>query len=242
MTDAGAGQKTNLLLASLPAKEQRRLLRRMEAVALRTNETLHELGRPIADVHFPLQGCVISVVRVLDDGKSFDAGPIGYEGLVGVEAFLGAAEVQFRTVVRVGGGALRMKADDLKAAVGAGGKLPEVLRSYTQFLLLLFSQVAGCNRFHSLEKHLCSWLLTVHDRIEGDVFAVTHEVLAEMIGVRRVGITQAARKLQHAGLIRYRWGKLTILDRMGLEAYACACYRQHTRAYRRLLDSSWPYR
>lgn len=239
MTDGVAGPRTNLLLASVPA-ERRPWSRRLEVVSLDAEEVLYEVCRPVDSIYFPLKGCAISVVRALDDGNCFDAGLVGYEGLVGVEALLGIPTAQFRVVVRVGGEALRIRADDLRDQMGGGW--PEVLRAYVQFLLLLFTQKAGCNRFHRLDKHLGSMLLAVHDRINGDEFVVTQSILARMIGVRRVGITQAARKLQQAGLIRYSWGKLTILDRRKLKAYACVCYQQQTEAYRRLLDPAWPHR
>ncbi|HEV3237563.1 MAG TPA: Crp/Fnr family transcriptional regulator [Gemmataceae bacterium] len=231
----------NLLLASLPMKEQRRLLRCLETVTLERNESLYQLGQPIEYVHFPLKGCLISVVKVLDDGKTFDAVPVGYEGMVGVEVFLGA-NTQFGAIVRVSGGALRIRGNDLKAWARNSVGWTNVLGPYFQFLLVSFSQKAGCNCFHSVEEHFCSWLLTVQDRIGADVIPITHAVFAEMLGVRRVGITVAAQKLQQVGLIRYSWGKLTILDRQRLEAHACVCYQQHTQAYQRLLNPAWPKR
>jgi CRP-like cAMP-binding protein len=240
MTQAASSPETNLLLASLSPREQRRLARHFDTVALQANEDLFEVGQPIKHLHFPTKGCLISLVKVLDDGKSFDAGPVGYDGLVGTEAFLGV-ETQFRATVRIAGNALRLRANALKAEFRGNSKLSDVLLCYFQFLLVNVSTVAGCNRFHSLEGHFCAWLLTLQDRIARDDLEITHEVFARMLGVRRVGITQAARKLQEAGLIRYSWGKLTILDRRQLEACACVCYRQHTRAYQRLLDPAWPY-
>ncbi len=242
MADAAPGADTNLLLASLSAREQRRLLRRAEAVALETNEVLYEPGQPIEYVHFPTKGCVLSVLRGLDPGKSFDAGLVGYDGLVGVERFLGVEEAQFGATVRVGGGALRLQAEALRAQTQDGGKLTEVLQRYVQYLLLAYSQKVGCNRFHSLERHFCSWLLLLHDRIVGNQLAITQAIFARMLGVRHVGISQAARKLQKAGVLRYSWGELTILDRGRLEENACTCYQQFTQSYQRLLDGAWPYR
>jgi CRP-like cAMP-binding protein len=240
MPEKVARLDANLLLASLPTKE-RGLLRRLEAVTLQANESLYELGQPIEYVHFPLKGCLISLVKVLDDGKSFDAAVVGYEGIVGVESFLGT-DAELGAIVRFGGEAFRVKGDDLKADMRSNGKWTELVGPYVQFLLLSYSQKAGCNCFHSLEKHFCSWLLTVQDRIKADEIPITHAVFGKMLGARRVGITEAAQKLQQAGLIRYSWGKLTILDRRRLEAYACVCYQQHTQAYQRLLDPAWPYR
>jgi CRP-like cAMP-binding protein len=241
MTEAFSGPETNLLLASLPAQKLRRLLPRCEAIVLRANEDLHEAGQRIEYVHFPRKGCLISLVKVLDDGKSFDAGLVGYDGFTGLAPLLGV-ETTFGATVRIGGEAIRMLANELQVELRDNSKWSEVLLRYLHFLLVHVSQVAGCNRFHPLEKHLCSWLLNLHDRIVGDDLEITHEVFARMLGVRRVGVTQAAQKLQDAGLIRYSWGKLTILDRQRLEAHACVCYKQLTQAYQSLLDPAWPYR
>jgi CRP-like cAMP-binding protein len=241
MTSPIASLETNLLIASLPAKQQRRLLRRLEAVAIQTNEDLYESGQPIRYVYFPTKGCLISVITELGDGKTFDAVLIGYEGLAGVEAFLGVEKAQFGVTVRIGGRALRMETEVIGAELRVGGCLSEVIHRYVQFLLLAFSQKAGCNCFHSLERHLCSWLLRIQDHTQADAIEITHEVLAKMLGVRRVGISQAARKLMEAGLIRYSWGKLTILDRKRLEEHACVCHERITQAYERLLDPAWPY-
>lgn len=240
MTAAAATPESNLLLASLEAQKQRRLLRRCEVVTLRANEDLYEVGDSIKDVYFPKKGCLISLVKVLDDGESFDAGPVGYEGFIGLAG--PAIETTFGATVRLAGEAVRIPANHLKAEMRDHGKGSDILLRYLHYSLVNVSQLSGCNRFHSLEKHLCSWLLTLHDRIIGDDLEITHDVLAKMIGVRRVGITQAAKKLQEAGMIRYSWGKLAIHDRQRLEAHACVCYKQKTQAYQRLLDPAWPYR
>ena len=241
MGESPSSLETNLLLATLPAQKQRRLLRRCEVVTLQANEDLYKAGDSIEDVYFPKKGCLISLVRVLDDGESFDAGPVGYEGFAGLEA-LSAVETTFGATVRLAGEAVRMTANDLRAEMRDNSKWSDILLRYLHYLLVNASQLCGCNRFHPLEKHLCSWLLTLHDRIVGDDLEITHDVLAKMIGVRRVGITQAAKKLQEAGMIRYSWGKLTILDRQRLADHACVCYKQKTQAYQRLLDPAWPYR
>lgn len=242
MTSPTSSHEGNLLLESLPPRVQRRLLRQAEPETLQTNEVLYELGQPIEYVHFPTKGCVTSAIKVLADSKSFDAWLVGYDGLVGMEAFLGLEEAQFGAKVRVGGAALRMNAESLRSETRDGGMFSEVLQRYAQYLLLVSTQKAGCNRFHSVQRHFSSWLLLIHDRIVGDEVELTHEVFARMLGVRRVGISQAAQKLQEAGLLRYSWGKLTVVDRTGLEENACACYQQTTQAYRRLLDTAWPYR
>src|SRR5207245_2017601 len=168
MTQVASSSEINLLLASLPTQELRRLLRRAERVTLQADERLYDSGQPIEYVHFPKKGCLISVIKNLDDGRSFDAGAVGYEGFVGVEPFLGVEVAQFTAMVRNGAGALRMKTQALRAAIRTGGKLSRVLQHYTQYLFLLTSQIAACNSFHSLEKHFCSWLLVINDRIQGD--------------------------------------------------------------------------
>jgi CRP-like cAMP-binding protein len=239
MPEKNATLEANLLLASFPAKEQRRLLPRLKAVTLRSDESLHELGQRIEYVHFPMKGCLISVVKVLDDGKRFDAGVVGYEGMVGAGAFFGD-DVSFGAIVRVGGATLRIKRNELKGDGRGNRTWSEILGRYVEFLLVSFSQVAACNLFHPLEKRFCAWLLTVQDRISSDEIPFTHALVAQMLGVRRAGITEAAQKCQQAGLIRCGRRKFIILDRERLKANACVCYQQHTQAYQRLLDPAWP--
>ena len=241
MTNSGALPAPNLLLASLPAQKQRRLLRLSEVAVLRPTEELYDVGQAVEFVHFPKKGCVISLVKVLDDGAAFDAGWVGYEGFTGLAA-LSEGETTFRAMVRIGGEAFRLRASDLKTELRDYRKWQELLLRYLHYFLMLVSQRSGCNRFHPLQPHFCSTLLNLHDRIAGDDLEITHEVFAKMMGVRRVGITQAARKLQDEGVIRYSWGKLTILDRQRLETHACVCHKQMTQAYQRLLDPAWPYR
>jgi CRP-like cAMP-binding protein len=238
VTDRGA----NGLLASLPKKEQRRLWRTLEVAPLGAHDVLVEPGRPIESLYFPKGGTLISLILGLADGRSFEAGLVGSEGVVGVEVFLGGGASPFSATVLAGGESLRMQAEDFRAEVRDGGPLTALLRRYVQFLLLQFSLLAGCHRFHLLEQHFSSSLLRMQDRTGCDDLAITHQVFARRVGVRRVGITQVARKLQRAGLIRYRWGKVTILDRPGLEARACACHQQIERACRHLLGPPGPNR
>ena len=229
----------NLILASLPAEEQRRLLRHLEPVTLRIDELPYSLNQAIEHLHFPMKGCLVSLIKAVDDGKSFDIGIAGRDGLVGVEAVFGS-QAQFGAIVRVGGEALRISTFDLNADLLGSGEWPAIFNRYFQFTLVNFAQTAACNAFHSLEKRFCVCLLTVQDRLKSDEIPMTHSVFAKMLGVRRAGITEAAQKLQEAGVIHYRWGKLTILDRRLLESQACVCYRQQTRAYQQLLSSAWP--
>jgi CRP-like cAMP-binding protein len=234
--------EANRLLAALPEREYRRLARVLVAVPLAAHAVLYEPGQVIEHVYFPMRGTLVALLGVLADGRSFAAGLVGDEGVAGVEVFLGGAVAHFRALVLAGGGALRMDAGAFRAEVRDSGPLAGLLRRYAHFLLVHVSQVAGCNCFHPLEQHFCSLLLRLQDRTGGTELAVTHELFARLVGVRRVGITQVARKLQRAGLIRYRWGKVTLLDRAGLEARACVCHRQIERACRHLLGTPAPRR
>jgi CRP-like cAMP-binding protein len=157
--------------------------------------------------------------------------------MAGVEVFLGGDAAQFTATVLAQGESLRMEAGAFRAEVRADGRLTARLERYIQFLLFQISQVAGCHRFHPLEQHICSLLLRLRAHTGSDEFQITHAMFARLLGVRRVGITQVARKLQRAGLIRYRWGKITTLERQGLETSACVCHRQIEQAYQQLLGS-----
>jgi CRP-like cAMP-binding protein len=226
---------SNLLLASLPEGERARLLRRLKVVSLAEKEVLREPGEPLDHIYFPCKGTVISRVLSLADDHSIELWLVGHEGMVGVEAFLGSLVARFRASVQVGGEALRMRAEDFLAAARRGRALADILRRYLELVLLHTAQIAACNRFHSLEEHFCFWLLQFQDRVGSPQFEITHETLGKALGMRRVGVTQTARKLQDAGLIRYRWGKFEIVDRHGVEARACECYDEIKRAYQRLL-------
>jgi len=242
MAETIAGHESNLLLSILPAREQRRLLRHLELVTLQAGEVLVEPGQPIESVYFPLKGCLISMSQVLSDGKCVDVALVGYSGVLGVEVVLGVDVAQFRKTVRVGGTALRLNAEVLRAECRRSDAVSSVLRHYLQYLFSMASQVAACNCFHQLDGHFTSWLLVIHDQLVGNEVEITHEVFAQMLGVRRVGISSPTIRLKRAGLIRNKWGKLTILNRKRLESHACSCYQQLTQAYQRLLDPAWPYR
>ena len=234
--------EANELLGSLPFREQRRLLPALTTAPLGAHEVLYEPGRPIDYLYFPKRGTIVSLDLILNDGRCFSAGLVGNEGAVGAEAFLGGGTAQFTAVVLSPGESLRVGAGFFQAAVRGDGPLVARLRRYAQFLLLTFAQVAGCNRFHTLEQHFSSLLLRLQDRSGCADFAITHELFARLMGVRRVGVSQVARKLQRAGLIRYRWGKVALLDRPGLEARACVCHRQIEEANRSLLGPCEPAR
>lgn len=236
MSDSTAKVAGNQLLGRLPAKARQKWLRSATVAPVRAHDVLYESGRPIDDVYFPRRGALVALVQDLGDGKSLAPALVGEEGVVGLEALLGSAARPFTALVLTGGEALRLKAEALRDAVGEGGHLTAQVQRYVQFLLFQLAQLAGCNRFHPLEQLFCSLLLRVREHLRRDEFELTHEQFARIAGVRRVGITQEARKLQQGGLIRYRWGKIAILDREGLRARACICHQRIEQARQHFLD------
>ncbi len=220
----GPPRAANRLLAALPAMEYDRLRPRAELVTPGIKEPLYAAGRPIAHVYFPLSG-VFSMVATMDDGAIMEVATIGSEGMVGLPAFLGAGTSPLTTFAQVEGEALRLAAATLRELAGPGSRLHDRLQRYTQALFILTAQSVACNRLHPVEARCGRWLLMTHDRVGGAQFPLTHEFLAQMLGVRRASVTEVAGRLQTAGLIRYQRGVITVLDRPGLEASACECYR-----------------
>ncbi len=233
MSSDAAGPATNGLLTSLSAPTYRRL--RLERVPLEPHQVLYQPGQRIEHVYFPEKGCLISLILGLGDHRTFEVGVVGHEGVIGTEVFLGSPTGQFKAEVLAGGDAFRLRAALFRAELRNGSPLAPMVSHYVHFLLRQVSQVSACNRFHSLEQHFSSLLLRLQDQSGRADLEITHEWFARLIGVRRVGITQVAQKLQRARLIRYRWGKITILDREGLKACACECHQQIRRAHHELL-------
>jgi CRP-like cAMP-binding protein len=225
----------NRLLALLPTAERNRLLADAEAVVLEADQTLHAPSEPIAWVYFP-DGAVVSLVSTLDDGHAVEVGTIGREGMVGLPLVLGGGSLPFRVFCQVPGRARRVAAAALLAEVARDGALGAVLDRYAQALLIQTAQTGACNRHHQVDRRCARWLLMTHDRVGADRFALTQEYLALMLGARRAGISRAATRLRAAGLIRYTRGVITVVDRSGLEAAACACYGVVRAAEERLLD------
>jgi CRP-like cAMP-binding protein len=240
MSRSTSHPNANRLLASLPVKEQRRLLPTLAAAPLGAQKILHQAGQPIEHIYFPEKGSLILLVRPIGDGKDLEAGLVGFEGAAGVEVFLGSHAAQFTAKVLARGESLRMKVDAFKAEVRNDSPLARRLRHFIEFLLLGTFQVVGCSSYHSLEEHFCSLLLRLQNVSGRKEHDITHKQFARIMGVRRVGITQVARRLQQAGLIRYRWGKLAILDRQGLKARACVCHDEIEKARLHLLNSLKP--
>ncbi|WP_417354610.1 Crp/Fnr family transcriptional regulator [Gallaecimonas pentaromativorans] len=224
----------NRLLAALPAPEFARLAPYLEEVNLSLGAVLYESGSELRHLYFPSDS-IVSLLYVTLDGASTEMSVVGNEGVLGVALFMGGETMPNRAVVQSAGTAYRLPGQILKEAFHANGQLQSLLLRYTQALLTQMSQTAVCNRHHSLDQQLCRWLLLSRDRLPCDELFMTQELIANMLGVRREGVTTAAHKLQEAGLIQYSRGHITLLDRAGLEARTCECYAVVKQEYERLL-------
>jgi CRP-like cAMP-binding protein len=223
----------NRLLGGLPAKERTRILQQCEPVDLVFGAVLCNPDEPFRHVYFPLSG-FISLVAPMDGHAPLEMGLIGNEGMLGVTLVLGVNVVPLRAVVQGSGSALRMSVARFRGALAASPALTRRLNRYLYVLMAQLSQTAACTRFHELDARLARWLLMTHDRAHGDRFHLTHEFLAAMLGVRRSGITIAAGALQRQKLIRYNRGRITVLNRKGLEAASCECYDAAIEDYGRM--------
>ncbi len=213
----------NRLLAALPAKEYARLLLKLEEIPLIYTEIIYEPDDIIRHVYFPNSG-IVSLLSAVSEHSLLEVGIVGKEGFIGMPLFLGVKTSNNCALVQGAGVARRMKTADFLAECKNGGALPRLLQRYTHSLLTQISQSAACNRFHPIEARLARWLLMTSDRMESDEFQITQEFLSNMLGVRREGVSKSATQLQHNELICYSRGKITILNRAGLEAAACHCY------------------
>jgi len=213
----------NSLLAALPGREYRRLLAGLEPVTLTFGDVLYEPGETIRHVYFPGTS-LVSLLTLADGHLALEVGLIGRDGVVGIPLMLGHDVSAVRALVQGTGTAMRMAAAQFLKAFRRSPPLQRELYRYTHTLMAQISQTAACNRFHVVETRLARWLLMTHDRVKSDRFRLTHEFLGHMLGVRRVGVTKAAQALQERKLISYSRGDITVLDRAGLEAAACACY------------------
>jgi CRP-like cAMP-binding protein len=223
---------SNKLLAALPAELYERLGPHLELVELELGASVYEAGSRQAYVYFPTDS-IVSLLYVMKDGASTEIAGVGNEGVVGIALFMGGDTTPSRAVVQCAGHAYRLKARLLKAEFG--GALQHLLLRYTQALITQMAQTAVCNRHHSIEQQLCRWLLLTADRLPRSVLAMTQEAIANTLGVRREGVTEAAGKLQEDGLIHYSRGRITIVDRVGLEARVCECYAVVKKEFDRLL-------
>jgi CRP-like cAMP-binding protein len=231
---ASSTAKQNHLLAALPEPEWQRWLPELEPVEMPLSQVLYESGAPSNHVYFPTTA-IVSLLYVLQNGSSAEIAVIGNEGLVGISSFMGGDSTLSRAVVQSAGQGFRMKAETLKREFARSAPVLHVMLRYTQALLTQMAQTAVCNRHHSLNQQLCRWLLLSLDRLQGEELVMTQELIANMLGVRREGVTEAALKLQKTGLIRYSRGHITVLDRPGLEKLTCECYAVVKKEYDRLL-------
>ncbi|QSA97760.1 Crp/Fnr family transcriptional regulator [Methylococcus sp. EFPC2] len=234
MPSTQAAPAHNRLLAALPGKDRQRLLKNAETVELGLSDVLGNSGDPIGYVYFPT-GSVISLVMPIEGGAGLEVGLVGHEGMLGITLMLDVDVAPFHAVVQGAGAALRIAAPTFLGELERSPALQRQLKRYLSVSLTQLAQTAACTRFHVVEARLARWLLMSQDRAHSDTFHVTHVSLATMLGVRRVGITKAANSLQQQKLIRYRRGDITILDRTGLEAASCECYRACEEIYRRTL-------
>lgn len=224
----------NRLLAALSPDDYDRLRPNLQQVSFSLGEVVYEFGGRLDYVYFPTTS-IVSLLYTMENGSSAEMGLTGNDGVVGIALFMGGGTMPNRAVVQSAGGAIRLRAKVLKDEFSLGGKFQHLLLRYTQALITQISQTAVCNRLHSVEQQLCRWLLLSHDRLKSDELIMTQELIADMLGVRREGVTVAAGHLQDAGAISYVRGRIQILDRQKLEDTVCECYQVVKDEFIRLL-------
>lgn len=226
--------RSNHLIAALPAEDWRRWHPQLELVEMPLGQVLYESGKVQSHVYFPTTA-IVSLLYVTENGSSAEIAVVGHDGVVGVTLYMGGGGSPSRAVVQSAGHGFRMKAHVIKEEFNRSAPVMHLLLRYTQALITQVSQTAVCNRHHTLKQQLCRWLLMSLDRLPGDDLIMTQELIANMLGVRREGVTESALSLQRNGLIRYSRGHIHILDRKGLEKCSCECYGVVSREYARLL-------
>jgi len=224
----------NYLLAALPAGEFARIESKFEPISFKLGDVLYESGDKLDYVYFPTTA-IISMLYVMENGATAEIGVIGNDGIVGGSLFMGGDSTTSRAIIQSAGEAVRMKAKDLKCEFALGGAFQTMLLRFTQALMTQISQTAVCNRLHTVEQQLCRWLLLSHDRLDSDTLVMTHDLISNMLGVRREGVTLAAQKLAKKKLIKSVRGTITVIDRRGLEEAVCECYAVVNGEYNRLL-------
>lgn len=231
----------NRLLAALPAAEFERLSPHLELVHLQLGEVLYESGDKLRHAYFPTDS-IVSLLYVMENGASAEIAVVGNEGMLGVALFMGGTSRPNRAVVQSAGYAYQLGASLFRQECSQNAPLHKLLLRYIQALMTLTSQTAACNRHHSVDQQLCRWLLLSLDRLSGNVLIMTQELIADMLGVRREAVTEAALRLQRVGLIHYSRGHIIVLDRPGLETRVCECYQVVKQEFDRLLPAhpSWP--
>lgn len=234
-TSASAAEtRQNHLLAGAGEEELARLLPNLQLISLPLGQVLYESGERMDYVYFPTTA-IISLLYIMENGSSAEIGVVGKDGLVGIAIFMGGDTTPNRAVVQSAGKTFKMKSSLMKEEFTRGGRFHHLCLRYTQALITQISQTAVCNRLHSVDQQLCRWLLLSHDRLPSDRLIMTQDLISNMLGVRREGITHAAKRLQTAGYISYVRGDMTILDRKGLEMSVCECYQVVKTEYDRLL-------
>ena len=213
----------NALLSALPQCVRKRIRSQLRLVKLASGKVIYEAGQEVSYVYFPLD-CIISLICVTLDGHSAEVSVVGHEGIVGISVFLGGVSTTSRAVVHSDGSAYRMPASELRREFDKDPGLRTLMLTYTQSLITQVAQIAVCNRHHTILQQLCRWLLLSMDRLPSNELTMTQELIANMLGVRREGVTEAAGKLQKQGVIRYRRGHITVINRPKLEALCCECY------------------
>lgn len=229
--------RLNHLLAALPSDEWRHWLPQLERVSMPLGLVLYESGRTMTHVYFPIDS-IVSLLYVMENGASAEIAVVGNEGVVGISLFMGGESTPSRAVVQSAGEGFRLRGSAVKEAFARSGPVMHLLLRYTQALITQMAQTAVCNRHHSLDQQLCRWLLLSMDRLQGNELVMTQELIGNMLGVRREGVTESALKLQRDGLIRYARGRITVLDRPGLEQRTCECYAVVKKEYDRLLPAN----
>ncbi len=228
--------RQNHLLDALPSEDYVRLEPHLELIPMRLGDVLYEPGSQLRYVYFPTTS-IVSLLYVMEDGASAEIAIVGNEGILGISLFMGGETTPSRAVVQSAGHGYRLRAQLLKNEFGRFGAMLHLLLRYTQALITQMSQTAVCNRHHSIDQQLCRWLLLSLDRLSSSELSMTQELIANMLGVRREGVTEAAGNLQDAGLIRYRRGRISVLDRPGLESRCCECYQVVKTEFDRLLPA-----
>jgi CRP-like cAMP-binding protein len=226
--------RTNHLIAVLPKEERERLVPQLELVSLPLGKCLSESSGQVSHAYFPTTA-IVSLLHVMDNGASGEIAVVGNDGIVGIGVFMGGETTPNRAIVQSAGTAYKLNGSVLKAEFTRSGFLQHLLLRYTMALLAQMAQTAACNRHHSIDQQLCRWLLLSLDRLPSNELMMTQELIANMLGVRREGVTVAAGKLHKAGLINYNRGHITVLDRPGLEARVCECYDVVKQEFARLL-------
>lgn len=224
----------NYLLAALPKKDFERVLTMLKPVSFKLGDVLYESGEKLEHVYFPTTA-IISMLYIMENGATAEIGVVGNDGVLGVSLFMGGETTTSRAIIQSAGDAYKMDSKNLKTEFALGGAFQRLMLRYTQALMTQISQTAVCNRLHTVEQQLCRWLLLSHDRLDSDTLVMTHDLISNMLGVRREGVTLASKKLQKKKLITNVRGTMVVIDRQGLEAAVCECYKVVNDEYNRLL-------